>query len=129
MIKRLILSLALAAGACATGWSQSQITFDGARSHDFGNVRQDGGNVSHVFEFTNTGDKPLVIIDAKASCGCTQPKYPQEPIKPGERGSIRVTFVPGAQGPGEFHKTVKVRTNAPKGKKVVLAIKGAVIPK
>lgn len=60
-------------------------------SFDFGDV-QDGEKVSHVYEFTNTGNEPLVISNAKGSCGCTVPKWPKNPIPPGEKGEIQVEF-------------------------------------
>lgn len=97
------------------------------REYDFGNIREDGGPVTHEFEFMNTGDAPLIIISATASCGCTRPKYPTEPIKPGKKGVIRVTYLPEGR-PGEFYKSVKVRTNATKAKKFSLRICGTVIP-
>lgn len=79
------------------------------------------------FPFVNDGDTPLVIISATASCGCTQPKYPTEPIKPGKKGVIKVTYLPQGR-PGEFDKLIKVRTNAKNGKKVSLKITGVVVP-
>lgn len=95
--------------------------------HDFGNIRESAGEVTHVFEFTNTGDAPLVIISATASCGCTRPQYTAEPVRPGEKGHISVTYVPTGR-PGEFSKTVKVRTNVPSDKKLSLRISGVVVP-
>jgi uncharacterized low-complexity protein len=59
--------------------------------HDFGSVKE-GDKVTHVFKFKNTGDKPLIISDAKGSCGCTVPSYPKEPIAPGKSGEIKVEF-------------------------------------
>lgn len=59
--------------------------------HDFGSVKE-GEKVTHVFKFKNTGDKPLIISDAKGSCGCTVPSYPKEPIAPGKSGEIKVEF-------------------------------------
>jgi hypothetical protein len=58
---------------------------------NFGEV-DDGEKVSHVYEFTNTGNEPLVISNAKGSCGCTVPKWPKTPIPPGETGEIMVEF-------------------------------------
>ena len=78
-------------------------------------------------EFVNDGDTPLVIISANATCGCTRPKYPTDPVKPGGKGVIKVTYLPKGR-PGEFEKTVKVRTNSKKNKKVVLKISGVVVP-
>ena len=58
---------------------------------DFGTVDQ-GESVSHVYTFTNTGNEPLIISNAKGSCGCTVPKWPKEPIAPGETGELLVEF-------------------------------------
>ncbi|MBK7964094.1 MAG: DUF1573 domain-containing protein [Bacteroidetes bacterium] len=51
-----------------------------------------GTEVVHAFKFKNIGDGDIVISQAKGSCGCTQPEYPQNPVKPGEEGEIKVTF-------------------------------------
>ena len=59
--------------------------------HDFG-ILIDGEKVSYSFRFTNSGDAPLIISNAKGSCGCTVPNYPKEPIAPGATASIDVTF-------------------------------------
>jgi outer membrane biosynthesis protein TonB len=59
--------------------------------HDFGSIKE-GEKVTHIFKFKNTGDKPLIISDAKGSCGCTVPSYPKEPIAPGKSGEIKVEF-------------------------------------
>lgn len=96
-------------------------------THDFGTIREDGGPVTHEFQFTNTGDAPLMIVNASASCGCTRPEFPKKPVKPGKTDKIKVTFLPKGR-PGEFTKTVTVRTNAKKGRKVTLKIKGFVNP-
>ncbi|MDE6153193.1 MAG: DUF1573 domain-containing protein [Muribaculaceae bacterium] len=96
-------------------------------SHDFGNISEDGDPVSCEFEFTNTGDEPLVIISANASCGCTRPEFPKKPVKPGKTGKIKITYLPKGR-PGEFNKTVRVRTNAKRPKAVNLKISGVVIP-
>ncbi|PHI21873.1 hypothetical protein CEQ90_00880 [Lewinellaceae bacterium SD302] len=58
---------------------------------DFGTVTE-GEVVSHTFSFTNTGSEPLIISDAKGSCGCTVPSKPTAPIAPGEAGEITVNF-------------------------------------
>lgn len=97
------------------------------KSHDFGTIQEAKGPVSCTFEFTNTGDKPLLIIDATASCGCTRPEYPSKPIKPGKKGKIKVTYSPIGR-PGAFKKTIKVKTNG-KERTTTLRIEGTVIPK
>lgn len=98
------------------------------KAFDFGYIKEEGGPVRHEFEFINTGDQPLVIISATASCGCTRPKYPTEPIRPGKKGKITVTYLPQGR-PGEFDKAVKVKTNCKKSKKFTLKISGTVVPK
>lgn len=96
------------------------------KSHNFGTIPETGGKVSHDFVFTNTGDANLVIIDAKADCGCTVPEYPKEPIAPGKKGVIRVTYNP-LYRPGGFHKTVTIRANT-KPKNTAVKISGVVNP-
>ncbi len=59
--------------------------------YDFGEVKE-GDVVEHVFSFVNEGEAPLIISDAKASCGCTVPEWPKEPIPVGESGEIKVRF-------------------------------------
>ena len=63
----------------------------GESSFDFGTVTE-GEIVSHTFSFTNTGSEPLIISDAKGSCGCTVPSKPTAPIAAGETGEITVQF-------------------------------------
>ncbi|HMU15780.1 MAG: DUF1573 domain-containing protein [Bacteroidetes bacterium] len=78
-------------------------------AHDFGKVKQNSEN-TYVFKFTNTGKEPLLISDAKGSCGCTVPEYPKEPIAPGKVGEIKVVYKPGGQQ-GSQSKTVTVTAN------------------
>ena len=59
--------------------------------YDFGRIRE-GKIVEHSFTFTNTGKAPLIISNARSTCGCTVPKWPKDPIAPGEQGEIRVRF-------------------------------------
>jgi hypothetical protein len=58
---------------------------------DFGTINS-GDEVVHAFKFKNSGDADIVISQVKGSCGCTSPEYPQNPVKPGEEGEIKVTF-------------------------------------
>ncbi len=60
-------------------------------TENFGTV-QEGSIVERTFTFTNTGTKPLVISNARGSCGCTVPEWPRKPIAPGRKGTIRVKF-------------------------------------
>ncbi len=66
------------------------IEFDQTDFH-FGDIKE-GEIIQNVFYFTNTGEEPLVITNAKATCGCSVPRWPKEPIMPGERGEILVQF-------------------------------------
>ena len=56
-----------------------------ATSHDFGMIIK-GEKVDWKFKFTNTGEADLIISDVSATCGCTVPKWPMEPVKPGKGG-------------------------------------------
>lgn len=96
-------------------------------THDFGSIPEDGGNAKCVFTFVNEGDEPLVIVSAKAQCGCTKPSFPQQPIAPGKKGEIRVSYNPLGR-PGEFIKEIKVKTNDKKNSVIKLRITGVVIP-
>lgn len=78
-------------------------------THDFGTITE-GDIVEHTFMFTNTGDAPLIIQSASASCGCTVPKYPRTPVAPGETGEIQVKFN-SANKPGIQNKTVSLTAN------------------
>jgi hypothetical protein len=80
-----------------------------AMAHDFGAIDQNSENV-YVFDFTNTGDKPLIIETATGSCGCTVPEFPKEPIAPGASSQIKVVYKPGKQK-GLQNKTITVIAN------------------
>lgn len=98
--------------------------------YEFGNVSEDGEPVHHTFAYTNTGNSPLAILWAKASCGCTTPDYQRKPLKPGEKAQIKVTFNPKGQA-GEVNKDIRLRFRNGNGKseEIVLHLKGAVVPK
>lgn len=77
---------------------------------NFGTIT-DGENVEFSFRFKNTGSNPLIVSSAVASCGCTVPEKPEEPIRPGETGFIKVAY--NSQGRvGDTHKEVTVSSNA-----------------
>jgi hypothetical protein len=94
--------------------------------YDFGKVNE-GEMVEHRFQFKNTGSKPLTIINAQASCGCTVPEKPEEPIQPGAIGFIKVKFNSDKR-PGEARKTITVTSNA-RPEFPVLILKGTVVGK
>ncbi len=95
-------------------------------THNFGTFSEANPKVTCSFKFTNTGTKLLVIHQAIASCGCTVPQYPKEPIKPGESGEIIVTYDGEGKFPGHFRKTITLRTNA-KQEIVRLYVEGEMI--
>lgn len=113
--------------AGATAWADEPAVEFAELTYDFGTI-EEGGPVNHEFVFTNTGDAPLMIVKATASCGCTRPEYPKKPVKAGKQDKIKVTYLPEGR-PGEFNKSITIRTNAKKGKKVTLRIKGFVNPR
>jgi len=80
-----------------------------SESHDFGTINE-GDKVEHIFKFTNEGKAPLIISSATASCGCTVPEWPKEPIGVGQEGEIKVVF--NSKGkPGIQNKTVTITAN------------------
>ena len=96
-------------------------------NHDFGEIK-DGDIVETTFQFSNSGNSDLKILNATGSCGCTVPEYPRDtPIKPGESGTIKVKF-DSSNKPGMQRKTVTLTTNTSKGKEL-LNIKAFVLPK
>ena len=118
----LVASLAVYAGSNDKGSMKFEET-----THDFGNVKEDGGPVTCEFPFVNEGNANLVVISATAECGCTKPSFPKQPVAPGKSGKISVTYNPIGR-PGAFSKVITVKTNG-KPSKVRLKIRGSVIPK
>ena len=90
---------------------------------DYGTIEK-GADGVRVFEFTNTGNAPLIISKASSTCGCTVPKKPDGPIMPGETGKIEVKYDTKRNGP--IRKTITVVSNA-ETPTVALKIKGEVI--
>lgn len=84
------------------------IKFD-KQEHDFGKIFQ-GEKVTYIFKFKNIGSDNLIIKSAAASCGCTVPKFPRDPLAPGETGEIEVTFDSSGRF-GKQTKTITVWTN------------------
>lgn len=98
-----------------------ELTFD-TEVIDYGTIER-YANGEREFTFTNTGDQPLIISNSRGSCGCTVPSWPKEPIKPGEKGSIKVKYATDRVGP--INKSVTVTSNS-KNPTTVLRIKGTV---
>lgn len=92
--------------------------------HDYGDLQLNGDG-TFEFEFTNSGNEPLILSRPRSSCGCTVPTWPRQPILPGEKEKIKVTYNTAKAGP--FNKTVTVMSNAKSNSNVVLRIKGTVL--
>lgn len=109
-MRRTAFSIILFMCCVVSSMAQAEIKFD-KTTHDFGKFSESAPKVSCVFTYTNTGDQPLIINQAVASCGCTVPEYTKEPVKPGEKGQIKVTYNGAGKFPGHFKKSITVRTN------------------
>ena len=99
-----------------------EIAFE-SETIDYGTIEK-GSNGVREFKFTNNGKSPLIISNARGSCGCTVPTWPKEPIKPGESSVIKVKY--DTNRPGPINKSVTITSNAKTPTKV-LRIKGNVI--
>ena len=95
---------------------------------DYGTVNKDDDNGLRSFEFTNTGDEPLIITNVQSTCGCTVPSKPTEPVAPGKTGKIDVKY---NMHPGPIRKTITVESNAVNVEegRIAIKIKGEVIEK
>lgn len=128
MKRIIVLAAFLLCNMAAYAQSKAVITFD-KRVHDFGEILAGSGPASYTFTFTNDGDEPLLITNAKATCGCTVPKWTKDPIMPGEKGEIQVTFTTTrVASPKPFSKGINVMSNG-NPKSLVLTIKGHVVAK
>jgi hypothetical protein len=92
---------------------------------NYGDITK-GANGIREFKFTNVGSVPLIIQDAKGSCGCTVPTYPKEPIMPGASSVIKVKY--DTQRVGPFTKYITLTTNDVNNSSVKLSIKGNILP-
>jgi hypothetical protein len=128
-MKKMILIATVLLNAMVFAQDGPKIEFkDKDNTIDYGKVTKEEDSGLRVFEFTNTGNQPLLIKDAKSSCGCTVPSFSKEPIMPGKTGKIEVKY---NMNPGPIRKTITVESNAvnvDEGR-VALKIKGEVIVK
>lgn len=92
--------------------------------HDFGTITKSDGPQTHSFEFTNTGNTPVAIQSVSASCGCTSPGWTKEPVAPGGKGTVNVTYNPS--GTTRFNKALTVRITGGNPEEVVLRVQGTV---
>ena len=128
MKKSFIILFLLCGALTVVAQQKVEIVFD-ETEYDFGNIREEDGKVSHVFNFRNQGAAPFTIKMVTASCGCTMPEWTKGPIPPKGSGSITVTYT--AEGrPGPFNKGVTVIIGGSSGDITeTLDIKGYVSPK
>ncbi len=122
MKKIVIIVLLAVVGYAPQALAQAKITFK-KETVDYGEIAK-GSDGVRVFEFTNTGDAPLIISDVKSSCGCTVPKKPDGPVGPGESSTIQVKYDTKRVGP--IRKTITVYSNADVPI-IALKIKGKVL--
>ncbi|KMQ67872.1 hypothetical protein ACM39_11055 [Chryseobacterium sp. FH2] len=119
-MKKLIAGIALF-GTFALASAQT-ITFD-QTTFDYGTIKPSSDG-TRFFTVTNTGDKPLVISNVKASCGCTTPEFNTDPIMPGKTAKIKVGYNTAINGP--FNKMIEVFSNDAANSRTVIYIKGNV---
>ena len=112
---------------CSYGQDGPKIEFK-QETINYGEVVKGEDDGIRVFEFTNTGNAPLIITAVKSSCGCTVPTKPSEPIMPGKSDKITVKY---NMNPGPISKTITVESNAVNKLNgvVPLRIKGTVVVK
>jgi hypothetical protein len=125
------LTINVSAQGGATGTSTSaapaiagaEVTFE-KEVHDYGKIEQHGDGTCE-FKYTNTGSQPLIISNAKGSCGCTVPDWSREPLAPGESTVIKVKY--DTKRIGLINKTVTITSNATNAPNSVIRIKGEVL--
>ena len=95
-------------------------------SHNFETIKQEDGLVKHKFIFENTGNEPLVLLKVNPDCGCTSADYSKEPIAPGAKGFVEVSYDP-KNHLGTFNKIVRVISNETLKPMSILRITGEVV--
>ena len=113
-----------AALSALTAQEKPKIVFE-KLEHNFGTFKESAGVQTYSFKFTNAGKVPLLLNNVVASCGCTTPKWTKEPVIPGGKGEIEVSYDPTSRI-GSFAKTITVQSNA-ENQGVVLTISGTVL--
>lgn len=132
-MKKIFISLLFISIVVSSAYSQKEINtnqdtkdipeiYFEKTTHDYGNIEYSSDGLCE-FVFKNTGKEPLLLTNVKASCGCTTPTWPKEPIKKGKKGTIVVKY--NTKITGSFTKTIRVYSNA-KTSPVTLKITGTV---
>lgn len=123
-IKFLLMCLVLVVTPYQAHGQKNLISCEKSVYH-FGDIEENAGKVSHIFEVRNEGTTPLVIVNVTASCGCTTPEWTKQPIPVGKTGTIKVTYDP-TNRLGKFMKTVRVYAQG-MANGFILTIRGNVI--
>lgn len=128
-MKKLIVLLCITVFNSSAFAQGAKIEFkDADNTIDYGRVEKNSDDGIRTFEFTNTGDAPLIITDVQSTCGCTIPTKPKEPIMPGKTGKIEVKY---NMSLGPIRKTITVESNATNYEdgRIAIKIKGEVYEK
>lgn len=128
-MKKILFLAVLLVNAAAFAQTGAKIEFkDKDNTIDYGTVNKVDDSGIRSFEFTNTGDAPLIISNVQSTCGCTVPSKPTEPILPGKTGKIDVKY---NMNLGIIRKTITVESNAVNvdNGRVAIKIKGEVVEK
>ncbi len=127
-MKKIALFAMLFVAIAATAQENKIVEFN-ERTHDFGTVKQEDGDIYTTFTFVNQYASPITLKSVKASCGCTTPSYSHEPVAPNATGEIKVKYVASTR-PGSFTKSITVvLSNGTEDYTEILYIKGQVTPK
>ncbi len=118
------MTAVLLAGIAAFAQDAGSIVTVDKTVHDFGDIYRGDGPVSCTFTFKNISDKPILLLTAVSSCGCTDAEWTREPIQPGKTGKVSATYK-NEDGPYPFDKTLTVYVSDIQ-KPFVLHIRGAV---
>lgn len=121
-MNRIITTLLLASAPILMSAQARWIT----QKHDFGAFSEDLGSVDAVFHVINEGSKPIRIIEARATCGCTVPEYSKQDIAPGDTAALTVSYAATGR-PGRFDKNVYVKTSDAPTVQQTLTVSGVVI--
>ncbi len=132
-MKKIVLAILFAVMSmgivCAQEAEPKQVPANGPRisfnemTHDYGTIAK-GADGNCEFQFTNTGNEPLILSNVRASCGCTTPSWSKEHIMPGQTGTIKVRY--NTNNVGGFNKSITVTSNAVDTPRAVLKVKGKV---
>lgn len=130
---KITMTLLMALFACLPFVNQAQLNTAKSRiafekvQHNYGTFKEELGVQTVSFNFKNEGTVPLILNNVQASCGCTTPEWTRQPVAPGAKGIIKVSYDPRNR-PGVFNKTIRVSSNADNAD-VVLTILGQVTPR